>query len=148
MIKKEIEFNQEDFKSFKDSVQLVASNFKFNIENMQWLKMLWVASRKFSKEDLNYGFRKMISMTRKEWDKEFPPYGSTPPIADWIGFFSKGRREREDEENRTRFNKLHEEAKIKQLQDSASATYPDDPEKAQKWFEYLLEQNSVSKSVN
>jgi hypothetical protein len=127
-------------------MQLVADNFHFEFKNTHWVKKLFQLSQKFEDDCLQYAFTKLILITREEWNKTYPYY-ACPPIADWIKFFESRKRE-ESIKTRAEANlKASKKARLEGFKKTAFETFHNNPEKAQKFLDYLLSQNGELPSL-
>ena len=86
-----------ELKQFSSSIDIIADNFGFKIENKQWVTMLFNMAKNFTSEDLQYGFHELCRITGEEWNKKYG-YRGKPPIADWVAYFQK--RKVDDENNK------------------------------------------------
>lgn len=74
-------------KNFSKSLDLIAENFGFKIGNSAWVSLLYQASKDFTDDELQYGFREMIRISKEEWQKTYG-FASKPGVEGFIRFFS------------------------------------------------------------
>lgn len=134
-----------EFNQFRNSIELIAHNFRFKIaedkqESKTWIKMLYKACDSFLDEDLQYAFRRLMTLTRDDWNKTYP-YGAAPPIGDWIKLFQERKTLEKSASKAKRNLEAIKKARLEAFERTAKEIFPNDAEKAKKLLNNLIIRN-------